>query len=192
MNPSLNDAVGAVWRSLSQPHDMAAQIKAMQISRNALWTGLALAAVLNVLLLSAIQLVSPMPPMLAGQAVVLSPFAYTSIIGIFLVIFSVATYQTGRFFGGNGSFDQTLAVIVWFQAVSLALEVVQFVLVFVAPFAGALFSMISIGALIWVYLNFINVLHSFQSFAKTAVAVVLSLIVTGFGAGIILALLGIG
>jgi hypothetical protein len=182
----------AVWTSIMEPSDSARKVIAMEVPKPALWTGLALVAVLNVILLSFLQLISPPPAELADGGFVLSPFSYTMIIGVFLVLFVLGTEAVGRFFGGIGTREATLAIIVWFQAISLTLETVQVVLVLISPVIGSLFGLLSLGVLLWVFVNFVNVLHAFDNFGKAIITIILALLLTALGAGLILAAVGIG
>lgn len=171
---------------------MAKKAIGLNLPREALWTGLALAAVLNVVLLAVLQLISPAPIAFEGQAFALSPFAYAAIIGIFLTLFVFGTLYTGNFMGGTGTLAGTLTVIVWFQSISLTLEAIQVVLVLISPAIGSIFGLLSLGALIWCFLNFINVLHGFNNLGKAAITAILALIGTAMCAGIVLAVFGLG
>ena len=182
----------AVWHSIMEPSDAARKVIAYGVPAQALWTALALLAVLNVILLALLQMLSPMPASVEGSLFALSPFAYVGIIGVFLVLFVQGTYYVGRFFGGVGSLTATLAIIVWFQSVSLTLESVQLVLALISPAMGSLFGLLSLGALLWVFINFINILHGFDNLAKAILTIILSLVVTAVAAGMLLAILGIG
>jgi hypothetical protein len=182
----------AVWTSIMEPSESARKVIAMEVPKQALWTGLALVAVLNVVLLSSLQLVSPPPEGVADGGFVLSPFSYAMIIGVFLVLFVLGVQAVGRFFGGTGTQEATLAIIVWFQAVSLTLETVQVVLVLISPVIGSLFGLLSLGVLLWVFVNFVNVLHTFDNIAKAIITILLALVLTALGAGLVLAALGIG
>ncbi|WP_333712228.1 YIP1 family protein [Yoonia sp.] len=182
----------AVWSSIAEPSDTARKVIAMEVPKQALWTGLVLVAVLNVVLLSFLQFISPAPQGATAGGFVLSPFAYAMIIGVFLVLFVLGTHAVGRFFGGIGTQEATLAIIVWFQAVSLTLEAVQVVLVLISPVIGSLFGLLSLGVLLWVFVNFVNVLHAFDSVGKAIFTIVLALLLTALGAGLVLAALGIG
>lgn len=181
----------AVWMSVIEPAEMAGTVLTMQFERQAMWTALALVAVLNVLLLGLLQAVSPVPVMLEEQTIQLSPFAYVAIIGAFLTLLVLAIFHVGRLMGGAGSLTGALTLIVWFQAVSLTLEAIQVILVVLSPAVAALFGIISLGAIIWAFINFINVLHGFSSLGKSAVVILFSLIGTVMGTGIVMALLGV-
>ena len=181
----------AVWTSIMEPSATARQVMVYPAPRHALWTALALVAVLNVIVLALLQYLAPSPSM-EGAVFSLSPFAYLGVFGVFLVLFVSSIHQVGRFFGGTGSQVQTLAIVVWSQAIGLTLEGLQIVLALVSPAFGALFGLMSLGALVWVFLNFVNVLHGFGSLGKAAVTLILSLIVTALGAGFVLGLFGVG
>jgi hypothetical protein len=182
----------AVRLSIMEPSKMAQNAIGLNLPRQALWTGLALVAVLNVVLLALLQMLSPVPIALEEQAFALSPFAYVAIIGIFLVLLAGGTFYMGKIMGGVGTFTATLTIIVWFQFVSLTLEAIQLVLVLISPAVASIFGMLSLGALIWCIVNFVNVLHGFQNLGKALTAIVLALIGTAVCAGIVLAILGVG
>jgi hypothetical protein len=182
----------AVFNSIMEPSKMAQKVIGLDLPREALWTALALIAVLNVVLLALLQMLSPAPIAFEEQAFALSPFAYVGIIGVFLVLFVGGTYYTGKMMGGVGTLAATLAIIVWFQSVSLTLEAIQLVLVLISPAIASIFGMLSLGALIWCFVNFVNVLHGFGNLGKAFTTIVLALIGTALCAGIVITLLGLG
>lgn len=182
----------AVWLSIMEPSNMAQKVIGLNLPQQALWTGLALVAVLNVVLLALLQMLSPAPIVFEEQAFALSPFAYVAIIGIFLVMLVGGTYYIGKIMGGVGTFAATLTIIVWFQSISLTLEAIQLVLVLISPAVASIFGMLSLGALIWCIVNFVNVLHGFQNLGKALAAILLALIGTALSAGIVISILGVG
>lgn len=182
----------AVWTSIMEPSESARKVIDMNLPRDALWTGLALVAVLNVILVAVLQMISPAPVAFQEQGFVLSPFGFVAIISIFLVLFVFGVFYAGQILGGTGTLQGSLAIIVWFQSISLTLEAIQVVLVLIMPAIGSIFGLLSLGALIWCFLNFINVLHGFNNLGKAFVAIFLALIGTALLAGIALAILGVG
>ena len=164
----------------------------MNVPRDVLWTALALVAVLNVILVVLLQLISPAPVAFQEQAIALSPFGFVAIIGVFLGLFVFGVFYSGQIMGGEGTLHGTLAIIVWFQSISLTLEVIQLVLVIISPAIASIFGLLSLGALIWCFVNFVNVLHGFNNLGKSLVAIVMALIGTALLAGILLAILGVG
>ncbi|EBA11052.1 YIP1 family protein [Roseobacter sp. CCS2] len=182
----------AVWISIMEPSDSARKVIEMNVPRDALWTGLALVAVLNVILVVLLQMISPAPVAFQEEAFAVSPFGFVAIISIFLVMFVFGIFYAGQIMGGAGTLHGSLTIIVWFQSISLTLEAVQVVLVLISPAIASIFGLLSLGALIWCFMNFINVLHAFNNLGKALVAVFLALIGTALLAGIALAILGIG
>lgn len=191
MNFDIQTWLRHVWMSLIEPVDKAMEVLANRWDVATLWTAMALVAVLNVLLLAAMQLISPIPSALEGQGIALTPFSLTAMIAVFLVFFVFAIQYVGGLLGGQGSLPDTLALMVWFQAVSLTLELGQLVLALFSDYLAAIFGMISLGGLLWCILNFIKVLHGFESFAKSIGVFAMAMIGTGLTAGMLLVLLGI-
>lgn len=181
----------AVWNSIMEPTATARQALTMTFPREALWTALALTAVLNVIFLVALQYLSSTPIALQDQVLPATPFGYLAMVFVFLVVFVFALSHVGRMLGGGGSLDGTLMMVVWFQAISLTLEAVQMVLVLISPAIAALFGMLALGALIWCFLNFIKVLHGYDSLIKTTVVVGMALIATALLSSIFLTVFGI-
>lgn len=181
----------AVWHSIVEPSDAANRALAMKVPREALWTGLLLAAVLNVILLVALLSLSPAANAMQGQLFTASPFGYLMIMAIPLIMFVFGIHYSGQMFGGQGSFEGALTVIVWFQAINLTLEAIQLVIFVISPAIAALFGMLAFGAMLWCFINFINVLHSFGSLLKAVFSILVALIITAFSAGILLTLFGV-
>ncbi|MEO1641184.1 MAG: YIP1 family protein [Pseudomonadota bacterium] len=180
-----------VWDSIMEPSDAARKVIAANVSRDTLWTAMALIIVLNVLLVALLQFVAQVPMPIEGESAGLSPFSYTAIFGIFLVLLVFGVHYSGQAIGGVGTTAGSLAVIVWFQAISLTLEAIQVVIVLISPAIASLFGMISLGALIWCFVNFVNVLHGFDNIGKSILVIVLALISTAICSGIILMMFGI-
>ena len=182
----------AVWTSIMEPTESARKAIEMNVARETLWTALALIAVVNVILVVLLQMISPAPVAFQEQAFALSPFGFVAIISIFLVMFVFGVFYAGQIMGGTGTLHGSLTIIVWFQSISLTLEAIQLVLVVISPAIASIFGLLSLGALIWCFLNFINVLHGFKNLGKAFAAVFIALIGTALLAGIILAVLGVG
>ncbi|WP_411889732.1 YIP1 family protein [Yoonia sp. SDW83-1] len=181
----------AVWMSLLEPAHMARKAIDLRIDMRSLWMGLALIVILNVLLLALMQVISPVPDNAPPSPLTLSPWALTGVLGLFMVLMVYGTYFAGQIMDGIGDLHATLTIIVWFHAINLTLEVIQIGLILISPQIGLLFGMVALGALLWCFLNFINVLHEFNSLGKSFVAFVLSLFGVGVVALIILAMVGV-
>ncbi|PJI92005.1 Yip1-like protein [Yoonia maricola] len=181
----------AVWTSIMEPSDSARKVINMDVPRDALWTALALVAVLNVILVVLLQLISPIPVAFEDRAIAFSPFGFTVIMGTFLVLFVFGTFYAGKMLGGVGTLTASLAIVVWFQSVSLTLEAIQLVLMLISPAIASIFGLLSFGALIWCFLNFVNILHAFNNLGKAFVAILLAFVGTAIIAGIVATILGV-
>lgn len=182
----------AVWMSLIEPADMARHVLAMKFDTRVLWTAMALVAVLNVLFLALMQYISPLPVAFREDAVALSPFSLTVVIGVSLGLLVFTIYYVGQWLDGTGDLPRTLTILVWFHAINLTLEACQLVLILISPYLSALFSLVIVGAMLWCIVNFINVLHGFESLMKSFVTLILSLVGMGIIGGFVLAVLGVG
>jgi hypothetical protein len=190
----------AVWTSIMEPSESARKALAMDIPVQALWTGLALVAVLNVILVAllnvilveVLQVPSSMPLAMQDQAIVVTPFGLFGFTALFFSLLVFGIYYAGRMIGGVGTLPDSLAILVWFLFVWLTLEAIQVLLFLLSPTIGGVFGLLTLGALIWCFMNFINVLHGFNNLGKALGAIVLALIGTALISGIILAVLGVG
>ncbi len=191
MSFDLGNWMRAVWLSLIEPAETARKVIAMRLEPAPMWMAMVLIAVLNVLFVAVIQFVSPVPIAMPDDAISLSPFAFTAVIGLSLVVMVLMIFYIGRLLGGEGDLQATLALMVWFNSVNLTLTVGQILLILINPFVSAMYNLVSLGALIWCIVNFVNVLHGFQSLLKSSFVLALSLIATGVPAGVALVLLGV-
>ncbi len=191
MTFDLGNWLRAVWASLTEPAEMAGKVIAMRPDPAAMWTAVALMAILNVLFLAFMQFLSPVPVAMQQEAIQLPPFALTALIWMLLVLWILTTSYIGRLLGGQGDLHSTLTLMVWFHCVNLTLEAGQLLLMIISPYLAALASVIMFGALIWCIMNFINVLHGFENLLKSVVTLALSVFAMGLIAGLILVLFGI-
>jgi len=180
-----------VWNSLMEPSDAARRVIAARTSTETLWTGLALIIVLNVLLIALVQVFSDVDVGLDAERMTVSPFGLAVMFGVFLTLLVLGLHHAGRMIGGAGTQDAALAIIVWFQAISLTLEAIQLILLIISPAVASLFGLLSLGALIWCFVNFVNVLHSFGNLGKAVLAVIIAFIGTALVSGLLLALFGV-
>ncbi|WP_322892547.1 MULTISPECIES: YIP1 family protein [unclassified Yoonia] len=191
MNMTPQTAFRALWGTITDPANAARHVLQWPISLLNLWSVLVLVAVLNVLMLALLQAVSPVPVVLQDQGLVLTPFSYAAIILVFLFLLVYTIYQIGRMMGGQGSVEDCLKAIILFQTVSVSLEAVQVLLVIISPMIAGYFGIISLVILIRCILNFVNVMHRFESIGKTILTLLFALIATALIAGIVLSVLGV-
>lgn len=190
MNITMQSATRALWGAIIDPATAARQALDWRLGLGNMWMALALVAVLNVLMLALLQAASPMPVMSQG-GMMLTPFSYAMIITIFLFLLVYTVYHIGRMMGGQGTVEDSLTVIVLFQSISVALEAVQVLLVVISPQIASIFGLVSLAVLIRCMVNFVNVMHRFDSLGKALATMIFAVIGTALIAGIVLTVLGI-
>lgn len=190
MTLTFNSVMGLVWRTVTNPREGAAEVLALGVPRQALWTILALVVVLSILLAHATGLL-----MLAGGGMAMGPIVMgplvTGVVQLALLLLMVAAiYWIGRAMGGTGSFDETLLLVSWLQFIMVCIQAVQTVaLILLAPLA----TIIGFAALVlflWLLTSFVAVLHGFRSLAQVFLMILASAFGIAFALSILLAALG--
>ncbi|MCZ4255014.1 YIP1 family protein [Sulfitobacter sp. G21635-S1] len=187
MNPALVELVRTTLRA---PRDAAGQIMALRLTRDVLWTALALVAVGNAALLFVIFQTSDTEFPLPGY--VERPLALFVIIAGMMVIYVHGMYWAGLALGGSGSLDDVLALVIWFQTLRALAQVAIIVMSFLLPALALLLSLAVAVWGFWIFLNFVaaalHLASIWQAFA-VLVAAAVGLII---GLGILLTLIGLG
>lgn len=183
-----------IGQSFLAPAVAAHSLVGLGLSRAVLWQALVLVTVLSVLLVALTQGAMPAgPPLRAdGGPLVLSPFAYGVILGASLVMLVFALHYTGQALGGTGDFGAALTLVIWLEVLAMAVRLVQGAVLLVAPPVAGMVSALGLGLLLWVLLNFINVLHGFGSLWKSAFSLLLAVVGISLGLTLILTLIGVG
>lgn len=188
MELTMQSIAGMIRETLRDPAQAARDLTATRYDRGTLWSALALVTVLSVLLLAGMQYLFAAPPTPGAPGVL--PLTYALILGSTLVVMVFAVYYVGRSLGGQGTFPDTLLLIVWFQVISIFVQLVQVTAILIVPFLAAFVSIIGIVWLFYCLLTFINVLHGFDSYLKALGTFVMSILGIGFGLALIVTMVG--
>lgn len=178
-----------ILRTFVDPRGVAQQLTSRRYDRGTLWSMCLLVIVLSVLFIALGSALFPSVPQ-AGIPIV-TPMSLGVILGSVLIILVFCIYFTGRAMGGTGHFPETLLLMIWHQAVSIALQALQILTMFVAPVLGGMVSVIGLGFMIFILLHFINVLHGFDNLAKALATLLVALLGMAIGLSIILTLIGV-
>ncbi len=174
--------------TIREPAKVAAQIKALRAPHEAGWMLLAVATI-GIVLLLYLELLLP-GSSAQVERLGSSPFLDAAMLAAISVLMVFVYYMAGRSMGGTGSFGATLALMAWLQCIVLILVVIQVLISLVMPGLVGLFTIFSFVVQLWCLLNFVNVLHDFNSLAKSLGLLVLSVVGLGFGLALILVLIG--
>jgi len=197
MGPDMNDLKpidmpGLIRETVATPQLAALRIMAMNIPRQSLWQGLALATVLNVILYALTGLIYP-PKDPAIQAfyapIVQTPVLFAAFMFVMLALVVKFISRIGIFIGGNARLEDILVLVTWLQV--LRLMVGLFTLVFSSIVPG-LASLLALVAGIWgiyIHIVFVDQAHGFHNRIKAAILT--ALVYAGVTIGIVLALITI-
>lgn len=189
MNNDFPPLMQLVTRSFTEPRSVAEYLLSLRISRNNLWLMLGLVSVLSALVLSGVSAVSPTPENM--QPIILSPWMAAVLVGVVMISLTFALYYVGQWMGGTGSLDDTMLIVAWHQGITVAFQVLQLVVVLFSPGLGALLNLAGIIFLFYVLLQFIDVLHGFESLAKSFGSFAFALVGMMLGMAVILSFLGV-
>ena len=172
----LTDFVKLVINTIKDPKQVALKISLVTLPPVTLWSLVVLVVIISVLLSELANWLLPVKPTQTSLILISSPFLATVILTVLMTIMIFLTFYIGKLFGGTGSIESTISVIVWLQPTMIALQVVQLILIPFLPslamilgfFAGILF--------FWLYVNFILVLHGFTSLGKVFFGVIASML----------------
>ncbi len=178
--------------SIQSPKEGAQMVLAAKPNREVLWTILVVIVALTVILAQIMTYIVPTP----AEAQQLMPFAsspvmFALVMWGLLVLMVFCTHYIGQVFGGTGAFDDSLIIVIWLQAILLVVQVAQIVLAVISPFLAAMFGL-AFGLLsVWIFVNFVAVVHGFKNLGMVLVAIILSMIGVVFGLSIIFVFIAI-
>lgn len=177
-----------VQTSLTQPRAAARLIVDMALSREILWTALALVAILNTFLVLLIIGTSGSTMPLPGYFN--SPLALFILIAGLTVVYVHTMYWSGLAIGGKGSLLDVLSVVVWFQVLRALAQIAVIILSVLMPAFGALLSLVIAVWGLWIFLNFLTSALNLNSPWHALAVLILAFLGLVVGLGILLSLLG--
>ncbi|WP_323764178.1 YIP1 family protein [Marinovum sp.] len=170
-----------VTETLTTPRVAAARLIMLDLPRAVLWQALALVIALNALAFHLGVMVQPpsepLPPMMA------TPFMFALMLGggALATVFAIA--HAGRWLGGEAGLSDVVVLVVWLQALRLAVQLAATVLTLLAPGLALVLLMVVNLYGLWIFVNFIDVAHRFGSPLKALGVIGLA------GIGIVLGLI---
>tara|TARA_Y100000739_G_C20594316_1_gene459534 strand:+ start:1494 stop:2003 length:510 start_codon:yes stop_codon:yes gene_type:complete len=148
----------------------------MEFPDKVLWPGVVLVVIVSVLLSELANWLLSFGSVRPGLILFNSPFLATFVLTLLMIIMIFLTFYIGKMFGGIGALRDTIGLVIWLQTTMILLQVIQLMLIPLLPniamalglFAGVIF--------FWIYVNFIKVLHGFNSIGKVFFGVIGSMI----------------
>lgn len=188
MQPS--DLTQFALETLRDPRGSAAKLIAQDVPMPTLWAALALAAVLNAMLVGLNMVlfptaVFPLPPIFMNPVVYALAMAAGSALSIFVL------FWVGERMGGEGQLQDVAVVLIWLQYLRLAAQVILLVLTILMPVLALIATLAITLFSLWLVLCFLDVAHRFNSMGKSALVLVFSFMGVIFGLSMLLMLLGV-
>ncbi|WP_370302496.1 YIP1 family protein [Pseudooceanicola sp.] len=175
--------------TVRDPAEAARQILDLNLPRQALWLALLLMAVLQSLIFALSDLMTPGPtpfPALFG-----SPIRFMIVSALMLVLTVYAIFWAGRALRGSGALEDVMALVVWLQALRVAVQLAGLLLSMVIPLLAVLLLLAASVLGIYILLHFINQAHRLDSIARAVGVLAVALVGLLFGLSLLLALLGV-
>lgn len=182
--------VFAAIDTLRNPRAAAARIIAENLPAAVLWTMLVAVVAVSVVLGQGSLLVA------TGGAAVDNPYLANPLVmwGLqcaLLVVMVHAIHHIGRAMGGQGVFEDTLALVVWLQFVMACLQVVQTAALFILPPVADIIGVVGLVVFLWLLTQFIAAAHGFTRLGVVFVMILVSAFGITFLLSIVLSMLGI-
>ena len=150
--------------TVQSPRAGAEAVLTMNYPRELLWVLLGLATILSVLMVQLMRFAFPQPEDAAAlMPFQSSPVLFALIMWGSLVLMVFCVYYIGRAFGGTGSFQDSLTVVIWLQFLLMVSQVLQFVLAIISMGFAALLGIAFLFYWIWIFTTFVAVLHAFEN-----------------------------
>lgn len=178
-----------VRTTLFEPRAAAAAIAAFPLTREVLWTGLALVAALNALVISAGFALAP--PTMQMPSFFSMPLMLFVLLAGLMVLYVHALYWVGRALGGEGQVDTLLGAVVWLQGLRLCAQAGILLLTLALPPFGVLASFVVTFWGLWILLNFVAELMRLPGLFHAAGVLIGAAIGVLLGLGFLLTLIGL-
>lgn len=183
--------VGAVLRTIARPQDEAETVMAENLAPGALWTMLTIVVAISVVLGQGSLLLTDPSGGILTNPYLANPLLMFVVQMAILVVMIFATYHIGQWMGGMGGFAPTIAVVTWLQFVLVCVQVVQTAAMFLLPPLADLLGIAGLVLFLWLFTNFVAVLHGFQSLGLVFVMILMSAFGVTFVISLILTMIGV-
>lgn len=174
--------------TIRAPRSAAAQLIGLGLPRELLWTALALVVILNALIFTLTNMVSPPPAEM--PMVVMAPLPFALLLGAALVASIYALFWVGRGLGGQARLDDLMVLLIWLQSLRVALQLALLVLMPVVPALASLIVLAASILGIWILVNFVDVAQGFDSLLKSLGVLILSTLGMAIALSLVLSLFG--
>lgn len=185
----MTDVLPLIAATVKRPREVAAYLKSLQVGPETAWMALGAAVCLSVLLVFGVNGGVPVP--LFENADPFGPWMMAIFVFSTAVILVFGLFWTGRAMGGSGTLSQTVMIMAWLQMLQFAGQLVQVIAALLVPPMAGIIGLAVLGFLVFVLLNFLDVLHDLGSLGKAAFLLLLALVGVSLGLTLLLGLVGV-
>lgn len=179
MGFGLDDFLALARDTVMRPAQAVPRILALAPPPEQRWmAGVAVVALSSILAWLA-SILFPLPVETPWSPITRSPMVMAVVQLVVLLLVSGLVAGVGRMFGGRGQFADALWLLIWIDAIMLAIQLVQVVLMFVFPLTAEMLGLAVIGLFFWLVIALTKELHGFQNLGLVALGVVATLLLTG-------------
>ena len=162
----------------------ARELLARQPRVSVLLQGVAAVSAITTLLASATMLASRIPLDMMSALMLSNPLIWAGTLFVVCLVFSAIISHGGRMFGGQGSFEQSLLLVLWVTFIQMGVQGGQLLVISVSQMLALLLSLAGTIWSCWAMTHFVKVMHGFDNgiavFFGIAMAFVASMMVTVF------------
>lgn len=180
MTQSLPGIPALVWDTIRAPRQTAERIIGMNLPIRSLWEALALGVLLTVIVVVGLMLGAPADPTDPASAALQEMYAQPMVVAVGQIISSVTTvfavFWIGRWFGGRGTLEGSVALVAWHQIFLLCVAIVGMVVGIVFPPILSVLLIGLIGLYFYVLTQFVCTLHGFENAAPVFLMIVISFV----------------
>ncbi|KFE33505.1 YIP1 family protein [Thioclava atlantica] len=184
------DLKDLLTRSFSDPRGVARDLMALPLSNATRFLAMMLVVIMTAILGTLAQMVFGVITGVEMGALT-PPLAVVGLQATLLVYGAFAMSFVGQRFGGKGSFSDALILLTWIEFVLMIGQVIQVLLMVFFPISATLMSILLIGLMFFLLVQFTIELHGFENPFAVAVGVLLTFIGSALVAGIVLVSTGL-
>jgi hypothetical protein len=174
--------------SLHDPRRVARWLISQQFGLMTAAMALALTVVLTVALSYISYQIFPADLPQEWVALMQNPVKLALLQGIVLVVMAMLATGVGRWFRGQGRFEDAVLLLAWVQLLMLALQFVQMFFLLIFPAFAQALGVFGIVLSLWMLCNFLAEMHGFQSALFVFGGMLITLVALSFAGALVVAL----
>ncbi|MEM1302988.1 MAG: YIP1 family protein [Pseudomonadota bacterium] len=185
----MNPMITLIGDSFTKPRHAARVLLSLNPSRDMAFSALALSVVLSVI--ASFLMTGGEVVRITANSMPLQPAMVAGMMMCLTTILAFMIHFTGQAMKGTGDLPSSVLVMAWMQALFLAGQIVQGVLILMSPGLGALFGVALTLVIIYVLLIFIDELHGLGSVGRAAFLLFMAFVGVTLGMSFLLTLVGV-